>query len=251
MKYPVSDYIFDTERLIFYRPFLDEDIVSEIESAIPVNGRYEELFSYISGFNSDEMSTKRIFLYEGGICLTYKCQLRCNYCSFRSQEENQLTLTEADIRAYAAYLMKNIALHKLVNGRPKQLHLYFSGGGEPTYYPKLFKTAVLALEEECVKNNVELTLDLTTNGMISESMVDFITDHFESVMVSFDGMPYTQNKNRKAGSGADTSNHVIQTIKEFGKRSDRIITTVRTTLWHSDIPLLKKIATFIYETFPI
>ena len=61
MKYPVSDYIFDTERLIFYRPFLDEDIVSEIESAIPVNGRYEELFSYISGFNSDEMSTKRIF----------------------------------------------------------------------------------------------------------------------------------------------------------------------------------------------
>ncbi len=250
MKYPVSDYIFDTERLIFYRPSLDEDTLSAIESAIPVNGRYEVLSAYISGFNPDEMSTKRIFPYEGGICLTYKCQLRCNYCSFRSQEENQLTLTEADIRAYAAYLMKNIALRKLVNGQPKKLHLYFSGGGEPTYHKELFKTAVLALEDECSKNDVELALDLTTNGMISTSMIDFIADHFNSVMVSFDGMPYTQNKNRKAGNGADTAERVVKTIKEFGERSDRIITTVRTTLWHPDIPLLNEIAIFIYETFP-
>ncbi len=250
MKYPVNDYIFDTERLIFYRSSLDEDTVSVIESEIPENGHYKGLASFVSGFNPDEMSTKQIFPYEGGICLTYKCQLRCNYCSFRSQEENQLTLTEADIRAYAAYLMKNIALRKLVNGTPKKLHLYFSGGGEPTYNKELFKTAVTALEEECSKNDVKLSLDLTTNGMISTPMIDFISDHFESVMVSYDGMPYTQNKNRKAGSGVDTSERVVKTIKEFCKRKDKIITTVRTTLWHPDIPLLKDMASFIYETFP-
>lgn len=250
MKYPIGNYLFDTERLIFYRSSLGETIVSEIECAIPPNDGYDILFSYISGFDPDHMKTRHIFPCSGGICLTYNCQLRCNYCSFRSAEENQLTLTEADIRAYAAYLIKNIAIRKLVNGSPKKLHLYFSGGGEPTYHKELFKTAVLTLEEECAKNDVELSLDLTTNGMISTPMIDFITEHFNSVMVSYDGMPYTQNKNRKAGSGVDTSDHVVQTIKEFGDRSERIITTVRTTLWHPDIPLLNEIATYIYEMFP-
>ena len=200
MKYSIGTHTFDSERLIFYPSSYDEYTVSIIESAIPSNDRQKELSSYVSEFDPNNMQTKSIFIYHGGICLTYNCQLRCNYCSFRSQEENKLLLTEEDIRVYARYLMKNIAIRKLVSGSSKKLHLFFSGGGEPTYYPNFFRTAVLALEDECMLNGVELTLDLTTNGIISESMVDFVADHFRSVMISYDGTPALQNQNRRTGT---------------------------------------------------
>ena len=250
MKYSIGTYTFDSERLIFYPSSYDEYIVSKIESVVQANDRQKELSSYVSDFDSEHMQTKNIFLYHGGICLTYNCQLRCNYCSFRSQEENKLLLTEEDIRVYARYLMKNIAIRKLVSGSPKKLHLYFSGGGEPTYYPDFFRTAVLALEDECTLNGMELTLDLTTNGVISESMVNFIADHFRSVMISYDGMPVLQNKNRRTGTDKDTSPIVERTIRLFCERRDKISTTVRTTLWHPDIDKMNQIATYIYENFP-
>lgn len=250
MKYSIGTHTFDSERLIFYPSSYDEYTVSIIESAIPSNDRQKELSSYVSEFDPNNMQTKSIFIYHGGICLTYNCQLRCNYCIFRSQEENKLLLTEEDIRAYARYLMKNIAIRKLVSGSSKKLHLFFSGGGEPTYYPNFFRTAVLALEDECMLNGVELTLDLTTNGIISESMVDFVADHFRSVMISYDGTPALQNQNRRTGTDKDTSQIVERRIRLFCEKRDKISTTVRTTLWHPDIHKMNEIATYIYENFP-
>ena len=250
MKFQIHDFVFDSSRLIFYPSSCDERTVEEIESAIQPNDGQSALTSYVTGFDPDHMSTRCIFPYQGGICLTYKCQLRCNYCSFRSQEENALTLTEEDIRAYARFLMKNIAIRKLVSGAKKELHLFFSGGGEPTYHPALFRKAVLALEDECAKNDVVLKLDLTTNGMTTEKMIDFIADHFDSVMVSYDGMPALQNKNRRTAKNTDTAEKAESTIRAFCGRKERISTTVRTTLWHPDIPRMKEIAAYIYDSFP-
>ena len=109
MKYSIGTHTFDSERLIFYPSSYDEYTVSIIESAIPSNDRQKELSSYVSEFDPNNMQTKSIFIYHGGICLTYNCQLRCNYCSFRSQEENKLLLTEEDIRVYARYCNSEIS----------------------------------------------------------------------------------------------------------------------------------------------
>ena len=243
----IKNYIFDPNRLIFYKNGIDSNLKSKINILIEDNSRFELLQQNLRDYNPSAVKSKGLLPSSGGICLTYNCQLRCNYCSFSSEEDSTLVLDEKDIELYTDYLIKNIYIKKLTTGKKSKLHVYFSGGGEPTYNWSLFTRAVNIIREKCNRNNVEYELELTTNGMLNDMQTGFIIDNFTGVMVSFDGIPIIQNANRKTNKDKNTGKIVTQTINAFDKAD--ISLSIRTTLWQYDFKYMNDMASYIYDNY--
>lgn len=75
--------------------------------------------------------------------------------------------------------------------------------------------------------------------MINVHQRDFIKANFHKVMVSYDGLPEIQNRNRPCANQQKPSCAVVEeTIKEFIQSSLNV--TVRSTVWHYDFERLKE-----------
>lgn len=252
MLYKLGDHVFDPEKCVFYYSNLTEEQLKRLDSAIPDRFSSDVNDEQCAVCELPKAPPKKATPYEGGIILTYKCQLRCNYCSYESTDSSEKSLSVSDVKTFVRYLLKNRLLRNLMsdNGNSvEELSLTFSGGGEPTYDAEFFKEAVLAAEEVCKENNVKLSLNLTTNGM-NGGLVEFIAEHFDSVMISFDGIEAIQNKNRPISGGRGSFQTVSENIKRYCSLSDKIKIIIRTTLWQSDYRHLYEIADHIAESYP-
>lgn len=252
MLYKIGDYVFDSEKCIFYYSDLTEEQLERLDLAVPNRFSSDVNDGQCAVCEHPVPIPKKATPYEGGIILTYKCQLRCNYCSYESTDSSDKSLSISDIKTFVRYLLKNQLLRNMVSDKGNsvdEFSLTFSGGGEPTYDARFFREAVLAVEEVCNENNVKLSLNLTTNGM-NGGLVEFIAEHFDSVMISFDGIAEIQNKNRPLSGNRESFPTVSENIKHYCSLSDKIKTVIRTTLWQSDYSRLYEIADYIAEEFP-
>lgn len=184
-----------------------------------------------------------------GICVSRNCQLRCRYCSECSTECQKTELSNADIIAFVEDLMAKGVARSMLTGSTIELKVIFTGGGEPTYEFNKFKDLVLEIRRLGKENNISVSLDITTNGAYDIARVGFICDHFDSVMVSYDGLPEIQDYNRPSPHYKHTSHVVVQTIKEFSSRYKNLI--VRTTILPKDISRLREMADHVFGSFGI
>ena len=240
----IDNFIFDPCRLILFSKDIDKSV---IETYIPNDDDFFDSKWRLDKLPlSSNINQKLRLPTEGGICLTYKCQLHCNYCSFKSTEHSVFQIQQKDINGFINYLIKNIVISNFYSDEKKKLEISFSGGGEPTFDWTIFKQTVEYIKAKCNEHNIEYELNMTTNGVMSSEQAEYITNNFHGVMVSFDGLPSLQNQNRnnKNFLSADT---VIKTIHIFDK-SD-LVYTIRSSVWQKDFHLLKDIAKFLYEEF--
>ena len=70
----IGNYVFDSSRLIIYK------------------SDYKSVLSDLTKVNPDEMHMDKIAINNIGICLTYNCNLRCNYCGYSSAEQDKNNL---------------------------------------------------------------------------------------------------------------------------------------------------------------
>jgi len=236
----IGEYIYDPDRLIFYKSCLTEDIIEKIRSAVEINDQYDEQKTMLDNLDADNMTIKERPIDQIGICLTYNCQLRCNYCSYSSTEDNCDLLDSNDIIAFVVDVIKKRTIHSMVIKKDidTPLRFFFTGGGEPTYNWKLFKEVVVGIIDKCKQYCVPYYLELTTNGLLNNLQRKFITDNFNKVMLSYDGMPDTQNKNRRTAKHINTSKIVEDSISFFGDSG--LSLTIRSTVWHTDFGRMRE-----------
>jgi len=156
-------------------------------------------------------------------------------------------LTIEDVMAFINDVMKRWTVNKLLGKTEESLTVALTGNGEPTYNWDLFTNAVLQIRQKCLDNNIPLNLRITTNGLLEASQRIFIAEQCDSVMVSYDGIPEIQERNRRCIHGSRTSESVEETIHFFKKTSIRL--TIRTTIWQSDFHRLKEMADYIFGNF--
>ncbi len=224
----IDDYIFDSERLILYK---SEENLSKLilKECNCTNGeKFNETLHEIS----NKVNTNRIAINVIGICLTYNCNLRCNYCGFSSVDGDQHKLQLDDIKAFVDDALIKRTVKKLITQKEEPLIVYFSGGGEPTYEWNLLKSSVQYIKEQCIKNNIPLKLSMTTNGVLSNEEIDFIASNFTRLMISYDGIPDVHDRNRASLNQKSTSIIVERTIRELSIR--KIPLEIRTTIWPND-----------------
>jgi len=243
----VEKYIYDPNRLIFYQNEYDTQVIEKICTCIAPNDHYDDLHEKLNAYNADEIQIKPGALNRAGICLTKNCNFCCQYCSESAVDGHEETLTVEDVITFVSDVMKRWIINKFLGRAEESLNLTFTGGGEPTYNWELFTNSVVQIRQKSLDNNIPLLLSITTNGLLNESQRSFIAEKCDSVMVSYDGIPEVQEKNRRGIHGSKISEVVEKSIHFFSKT--RVNLTIRTTIWQSDFGRLKEMADYIFGNF--
>lgn len=181
---------------------------------------------------------------EINICPTYNCNFRCVYCDAASVEGNSLLLALEDIKGFVCDSIKRWKMGKMINRNQEQFKINFSGGGEPTYDWGKFVEIVLMVTRLCNDSKVDYSLGLTSNGSLTNEQLDFIARYFDSVMISYDGLPSIQRRNRYSPHIVDTNDSVVNSIMFLSEKN--VVVTVRTTIWQDDIHLMRRMADYIF-----
>lgn len=144
------------------------------------------------------------------LLLTNQCQLRCIYC-YASAGESSARVLSVDLGFEAIDHVYQNALQK---DAPK-FKISFHGGGEPTYAWKVIK----ALTSYARQKSLPAEISLTSNGIWSPRMCDWIIENMDSISLSFDGRPETQNSQRPLVSGKDSSSIIMRNIVQLDKKN--------------------------------
>lgn len=232
--YIINDYIFDSKRLLVYKNGTPQETIDALNSAFADDNRYEVGSSELGKLNSNEMNMKKVAISNAGICLTNNCNLRCTYCGYSSSDNDKNRLELRDVEVFVKDIIQKRTIKKLITKKNEPLTIIFSGGGEPTYEWELLKGTVLFIKRECEKNCIPLNLRMTTNAVLKDDQIEFIAAHFNHVMISYDGLPAIQNRNRICPSLSETNSAVEYSIQALAKRS--VPLTIRTTLWIDNFP---------------
>lgn len=155
--------------------------------------------------DTDAVNYEYCFPITGGICVSEKCQLRCNYCAFDSKEKGLSIVTMDQVIPFVNFLVSNLIMRRLTSRFDDEvLDLYLAGGGEPTYDWERLVEIVEYVKDISLKHNIHYTLGLTTNCILEETQLKYIKDNFNLITVSFDGLPELQDKNRIFPGGKGT-----------------------------------------------
>lgn len=246
----IEEYIYEPDRLIFYRDSLSEAEINEIYKAVDKSDKYDELSAYLKKLERKHMSATQKAIDLIGVNLTYNCHLRCNYCSYASTGDKADQLTSEDVLRFVGEAIKKCKIYNRYceEKRSQPLRFFFTGGGEPTFNWKLFEDTVIGIKHMCEKYGIPCRLELTTNGMLNRKKRDFIKKNFDKIMVSYDGLPYLQGKNRKCADGKANYEMVEESLEDFCK--SKLNVTVRSTVWNEDFCLLKDACDYLMENFP-
>lgn len=244
----IGNYVFDSSRLILYKSDIDKETVDIINATFPNDPDYKSVLSDLTKFNPDEMHMDKIAINDIGICLTYNCNLRCTYCGYSSTEQDKNNLQLSDVEIFIKDIIRKRTIKKLLTKKNEPLMINFTGGGEPTYEWDLLKNTVVFVKRQCADNNIPLYLKMTTNGMLSNEQIEFISENFNELMISYDGLSEIQNSNRKCPSAKETSLTVEHTIREFINRGIPLI--IRSTIWQKDYPKMREMYSHVFSLVP-
>jgi uncharacterized protein len=143
--------------------------------------------------------------------LAQECNMRCVYCygDGGGYAGEGLMSEETALRA-VDWLMEN-------SGSAPKVNIGFFGG-EPLLNFTLMRKIVPYARQKAQEKGKKLTFGMTTNGsLLSDEVITFIKDAEVQSLISFDGPPEVQNRQRpfKDGSGSYDRVHAnVQKLRE-------------------------------------
>lgn len=140
-----------------------------------------------------------------------ECNMACVYCYGQGGEYADKGMMNADTAFKAVdWLMKN-------SGGIESVHIGFFGG-EPLMNFPLIKKVVDYAKQEAEKCAKKITFGITTNAsLLSEQRIAYLREENIDPMISFDGSPEIQNRQRpfKNGNGSYNKTYInIQKLKK-------------------------------------
>lgn len=180
-----------------------EEIRAGVESGASVQGTIAPILERLRSAGSDPPEHREgalddpLFL---GLIPTRGCHLGCRYCDFPASLPGSPVMALGLARhAIDAYLGL-VASH----GRDRaEVHFF---GGEPFDAEEVVHFAVEYASMCAAKLGLAIRFEVTTNGAYSETRCEWIADHFDSVVLSLDGPPDVQDRQRpKLGGGGSSA----------------------------------------------
>lgn len=230
--------------------------------AILINGSLKELVEKEDVSDLDEESKRVLDEFKGmldveqrkvnvvqdifntntlAILPTNKCDLGCVYC-YSQERRGDITLETKVGAAAVNHLISNVKR----NGYDKA-SILFHGGGEPTLAWD-FLTSVSQYAKECFnKMGVKLSLGISTNGILSERKLEWITGNIDNLQVSFDGIAEIQNMHRPFRNGKSSFDAVARTLRYFNDVKKQFV--IRSTITSKSLPYLDESIDFIAREF--
>lgn len=187
-----------------------------------------------SGFPSKCMGDSREE-YQLTLVLTSDCNLRCKYCFVQGGKLAKKMSEELACAAIDRSLDIMLKKHK------KSLIINFFGG-EPTLEINMIKKLVSYANSKAKDLNCSVSYGITTNGVFSESTLEYLVDNDFSIAISADGIPEIQNIQRPFPDGSPSSAYVEKTIKRLVEKNANF--RVRMTVTKESTELLEEIVKY-------
>ncbi|MGE5474501.1 MAG: radical SAM protein [Ignavibacteriales bacterium] len=165
------------------------------------------------------------------LILTEDCNLRCKYC-YESTNRCSNNYMSFDTAKKAADLSFDNALKF---GMKKLSWIFF--GGEPLLNLDVMIKFFHYVRDKAKENNIKLNFSITTNGTIyNKEFEEFILEWYKatkqvSIIISIDGIPEVQDKNRATVNGKPTSGIILENIlklKKFFEKNQIKFSSLRT-----------------------
>lgn len=202
---------------------LDKKILNEIK-ALQEDGYLKP--NNISEIINPFSSTYKSYLHHkmGTLILevTQKCNFRCKYCSYSSDEFFDRNHNSAHMTFDMAKNAIDLYFKNSVYNNEKSICFY---GGEPLIEFDLIKKCVIYANSKFSNNNKKITYKMTTNlSLISVDMIKFFSANEFYISVSLDGWAEYHDKNRRLALNPDkygTHNIVYNKVKMIHQMRDK------------------------------
>jgi len=141
-----------------------------------------------------------------GLILTRGCNLDCAYCDFDPGDAGRAMGPDLVAEAVAGWV------EWVTGAGDERLDLHFFGG-EPFTQPDLIEIAVHRARHLAAARGLTVRVEATTNGLFGEPMLDFVRDHFDSLVLSLDGRQAEHDRHRHRRDGAGSFTRVWRTAE--------------------------------------
>lgn len=160
-----------------------------------------------------------------------RCNMNCIYCYNNSSVHGDL-MTTATGKQTIDFIVANAR-----KNNTDEIEIGFHGGGEPTLNWQVLKEITEYAIEEAERYNLRLMSTICTNGMLSKTQVDWLAKHIEMLVISIDGPPEIQNRQRPCHNGQPSFNKVASTIDRLTElKKPYIFRVTVTSLGEEKIP---------------
>lgn len=203
----------DDDRYLIYAPLYRAAFIADTEMS------HDEIMEYFSGEPEKPPITK----LTGSplptaitLLLTTACNLRCSYC-YASAGDTQLELMSLDTAKRGIdFIAANAAKKNFIRENTvTKLHVAYHGGGEPSNNWAVLRDSFAYAQQKAASIGLGVTGRLISNGVLSDSKIDWIIDNMAQVTISFDGLPSIQDEQRATATGRGSSESVMHTLRCF------------------------------------
>lgn len=132
-----------------------------------------------------------------------RCNYDCSYCPAHRHDNFSKHAPIEELMQTVDFVLEYVTtIMKYRDG--KECYISFTGG-EPTVHPRFIQfSQYIKTKRQTIGNAFKLSLDLTTNGAMSERIADAVIDSFDHVTVSY-----------HAEADQSIKRNVIDRIKQF------------------------------------
>jgi uncharacterized protein len=176
-----------------------------------------------------------------GLLPTRGCNMACTYCDFPAPKLGSTTMSLATA---AAAIDGYLALLDDLGQRHVEIQFF---GGEPFYAAEVVHFAVDYARDRAAAQGYSSRFEATTNGLYSQQRCQWIADTFDAIVLSLDGPPEVQDRNRPALLGRSASGVVMRSAQIFSQGPVELI--LRACVTDDTVQQLPDIARRFAETF--
>ncbi len=173
---------------------------------------------------------------------TNQCNLRCRYCYASAGDLAPLSMDW--------HLAVSAIDRVIVNLKAQEqnfMSLGFHGGGEPLFPWSFIRRVVEYAEERCAAEGLKLAVHSATNGLLGEGQLEWLVEHFQSLNISFDGLPHVQDYHRPLPNGKGSFAFVDRTLRFLDERD--FTYGLRGTVSSYNVDLMEESLDYIAENY--
>jgi uncharacterized protein len=143
------------------------------------------------------------------LLIAQRCNMRCVYCYGDGGEYGEKGMMSLETAFQAVDWLIDIS------GSAEHLNICFFGG-EPLLNFAVMKEVVPYAREKGEEKGKRFTFSVTTNGsLLNDEIISFIKDEDIRPMISFDGPPEYQNRNRPFRNGRGSYDRIYANIQRL------------------------------------
>lgn len=176
-----------------------------------------------------------------GIIPTRACNGDCIYCDFDAGRRDNKTMDyHTGIAAidWMAGRMKELRKEKL------EIHFF---GGEPLFAPDVINVAVHYAKMAADKKGLIPFFEVSTNGLVSDEITRFVTEHFNAVVLSLDGPEEIHNLQRPMRHPGNSFKSAVRFAERVAQSDSQLC--LRACISTANLNIMPEITEWFCNTF--